>query len=1567
MRRVCLPLHRPDPVLLWTAVLLALVLLLARCAVASGYERRLYFQPLEPRVQLAQNTVSAIHTDQFGFLWIATQAGLHRYDGHNLQLIQHDPEDPDSLADNLVTALAEDDRQQLWVGTNSAWLAVIDLRSGRLRNLPRRGDLRADRVSALHFVPGQGLWIGTGRGVEVLEPGADQARLVYAVTNPRHGHVHAIRAWHGAVHVAAHDGLYSFTPGVDEPQRWGDQPVYALGPSAGGRSLLAGMADGLYELMPSGLERRWPQRPPAPASDVDPTAVHAPPPTPVRVLALDVDGRGQVWMAVPGQGLARLQADLRTADWFRREDGVPGTLPEDRLTQVAIDPSGVLWVGGETTGLSHVPIEGARFSLIVDVGRSRRAANNVRSLLESPTGEWWIGTEGDGLKRYDPRTGQFTHFDTPIATLLDRQQSAEDLRILSLAHDTARDRLWIGSNQGLFSRETDGQFRRWSTSVTAADDLFRQAPLRSLVLESGDILWVATSGHGVMRVDAASGEVQARYRHDPTDPHSLTHDFVLKAYVDRHGHRWFGTMLGLSRLDTQGRWQRFRFDAAVPDSLPGDLVRALHEDPAGRLWVGTHSGLARVDEVGDEVRFVRTDVRRVLPSGTVYGILGDDQGRLWLSSNIGLACLDPETGHIQGFGMVEGLQGLEFNGDAALRLRDGQMLFGGLSGINRFQPALYEPSSWAAPVRLTALSHGRARRSKSFVQALQQVQIDHADRIVQFEFASLDLRDPQRNAYAYRLRGFDTDWVEGRGLAQATYTNLNPGQYVFQARASNRDGVYSPQELSITLDVRPPWWLSRLARGSYAAALALVIGISLLDRQRRRILRREHLGELRAREERLSVCLWGSGDDFWDWDIQRGVLYRHGTEQLLGTNQDGQLSELDWMRHVVHPEDLPLVRRRMEVALSGGQPYYESEHRIRGGTSDWVWVLARGKVVERDDAGRPLRMAGTARNITHMRTTQQELRIAAEVIRSMSEAVGVLDLELRFVSVNPAFERVTGYAMDEALGQPLGLLDSPRHSEAEYQTVRRQIVEAGRWHGELWLRRKNASDLCVALEAVRIRRNAEPDLSVVVMNDITQRKQAELELKYLANFDALTGLPNRTMFNGRLLQAVRRATRRQARLALLFIDLDRFKQINDTLGHAAGDELLRVTSRRMSATVPSGAIVARLGGDEFTVLLPDIAGEAAVQGIAQALLDAFIEPANLGGNEVVISPSIGIAYFPEHGEDPGTLLKHADAAMYSAKDAGRNTWRVYNDELAHLTRQRVALEAGLRRALERREFQLVFQPIVRLADRRIVALETLLRWHHPEFGTIAPDVFVPILEESGMVVTVGSWVLSEALAQLSHWRAIGFTDLRLAVNISTLQLLRGELDKDIAERLRHFDLPGECLELELTESLVMANPEQSIRSLDALAAMGVGIVVDDFGTGYSSLSYLKKLPINKLKIDKSFIRDIGRDPDDTTIVNIVIALAHVLELKAVAEGVETTEQLAFLASSGCDHVQGYLLCRPLPAVEIEQFMLDQRALQPSSVAIPTAVPAPLPGPSVPPDTRAPAPATDRTASRAPRS
>lgn len=713
----------------------------------------------------------------------------------------------------------------------------------------------------------------------------------------------------------------------------------------------------------------------------------------------------------------------------------------------------------------------------------------------------------------------------------------------------------------------------------------------------------------------------------------------------------------------------------------------------------------------------------------------------------------------------------------------------------------------------------------------------------------------------------------------------------------------------------------------------LLFGLAVFwwrGRRTHRYRERAHRRDIREREERLKLALWGSGDEFWDWNIARNELFRFGADQLLGHASSYERLGTDaWRSQEIHPDDLARVESAISQHIDGATAFFESEHRIRGVEDNWVWVRSRGKVVSRDVDGHPTRMAGTARDITVDRRAERDRRIASEVLRSMGEAVAVVDLNFCFVSVNAAFSRITGYEENEVHGRPSTLLDSTQHSDEFYRRTRDMLVERGHWAGEMWQRRKDGDEFLGWLEISEVcDGDAQRSHFVAVVSDITDKKRVEQELRYLANYDTLTGLPNRALLSERLARAIVRARRQDTRVAVLFLDLDRFKDINDSLGHAVGDRILKAVAARLLASARGTDTVARLSGDEFTLVLEDIREVSAVQKIAQDIIAAFAVPLEVDDrHDVTISPSIGISLYPDHGLVPTDLLKYADTAMYQAKSSGRNTYTFYTEEMDAAARRRAVMAASLRKALERGEFRLLFQPRLSLVDGNITGVEALLRWHNPELGEIVPTVFIPLAEETGQIVPIGEWVLRESLMALKRWRHAGLLDVSMAVNVSVLQILRSNLPELLAQLLAEIEVPADRVELEITESMVMANAEQTNNALNALRRMGASIAIDDFGTGYSSLVYLKRLPIDTLKIDKEFVGDLTRDPDDEAITATVISMAHSLGLNVIAEGVETQQQMDYLREHGCDEIQGYWLSPPLDAHHCLAFMRTWQPLR----------------------------------------
>ncbi|MGH8352676.1 MAG: bifunctional diguanylate cyclase/phosphodiesterase [Pseudomonas sp.] len=566
-----------------------------------------------------------------------------------------------------------------------------------------------------------------------------------------------------------------------------------------------------------------------------------------------------------------------------------------------------------------------------------------------------------------------------------------------------------------------------------------------------------------------------------------------------------------------------------------------------------------------------------------------------------------------------------------------------------------------------------------------------------------------------------------------------------------------------------------------------------------------------------------------------------------------------------------------------------------------------------------------ARDITERQQMQEKLLQAATVFESTAEGVMITDTQQRISAVNRAFSEITGYSEQEALGQSPRLLASGQHDSAFYAAMWHQLTAAGHWQGEIWNRRKNGEPYpeWLTINAVR-NPQGQTTHFVGVFADISSLKHAQARLDYQAHHDPLTGLPNRLLFENRLRAALSDAETDERKGAVLFLDLDRFKHINDSLGHPVGDLLLKSIAIRLKEQLRDIDTVARLGGDEFIVLLPGLHRPSDAELVANKLLNCFSAPFQADDHEFFISSSIGVSLFPEDGNDVATLVKNADAAMYRSKARGRNRVEFYTRDLTFQATERMAVEHELRRALERAELSLYYQPKLCLASQRLVGAEALIRWHHPVFGEIPPDRFIPLAEETGLILPLGDWILQEACRQMREWQDQHAPFGPLSVNLAGAQLRQPQLSARIEQLLKASGLDPARLQLEITENFIMSQAEEALAILHQLKHLGVQLAIDDFGTGYSSLSYLKRLPLDILKIDQSFVRGLPDDPHDAAIARAIIALGRSMQLTVIAEGVETKAQERFLALEGCEQIQGYVVSRPLPAEAFAHNFLDPR-------------------------------------------
>lgn len=701
-------------------------------------------------------------------------------------------------------------------------------------------------------------------------------------------------------------------------------------------------------------------------------------------------------------------------------------------------------------------------------------------------------------------------------------------------------------------------------------------------------------------------------------------------------------------------------------------------------------------------------------------------------------------------------------------------------------------------------------------------------------------------------------------------------------------------------------WVS----ASVAAQAAAIIALIMLLRSRRNIIaaRERAVAELETERATLSALIGALPDVVWVKDVTgRQVLCNSPAMARVGdyfgvecdANGEVQLSALD--------------RKVLEERRAHTEETVQVD--VVGGTS---LVLETTRAPLFDSAGQLTGVLGVSRDITERKRVEEQIRLAALVYQNSSEAMMISDETGRVIAVNPAFSRITGHAAEDVIGKPQPIFQADELGAASYEELLAGLDEAGHWHGEAWQVHGSGRRYLTRLTLNIINEsNAKSRRYVSLFSDITQKKEIEHQIWVQANFDALTGLPNRRMFMRQLADALDVAKERGTTLALLFVDLDHFKEVNDTLGHAAGDILLKETAHRLSACIEKGDIVARLSGDEFTVVLNENVNANRVTLVAEKLVQALAQPFHFGAKTASISGSIGAALAPSDGDDVETLLKNADLSMYAAKKQGKNRYFIFNQTLRNEAQRRAQLISDLKDALATGQFFLEYQPIVDLNSGRVSKAEALIRWNHPSRGLVPPAEFIPLAEKAGLIGDIGMWVFHEAARQCKLFRDKGHPDFRVSINVSPAQFSLNEFNRDewisfLAEQ----GLPGGAVVAEITEGLLLEGSSATSKLVE-FRESGIRISIDDFGTGYSALSYLQKYDVDYLKIDQSFVRGLSNDQNDRVLCEAIIAMAHKLGIKVVAEGVESEAQRDILKQAGCNFGQGYLFSRPVSASQLE--------------------------------------------------
>ncbi|MDJ0836003.1 MAG: EAL domain-containing protein [Acidobacteriota bacterium] len=1481
----------------------------------------LRFEHLTTEDGLSQEWIYSIMQDSRGFVWIGTEFGLNRYDGERFRVYTN----RDGLPNNYVSTVYEDRQGNIWAGTLSG-LARIDTIEDTIRvfahDAAKPDSLSSNDVTGFAEDQDGALWITTFNGLNRFDAGTETFKIWRNdKSNPASLPDNRVRTlyidgqnryWLGLEEGAATFDPQSeiFTP-LDLTLADGRKPPVRKIASGVGDALWLATTEGLFQYHPADRKVRvWrhdPKKTNTPASN--------------RLHDLIVDDSGNLWLAT-ADGLDYFDVDAGVFHHHRHDPTRLKSLGHNTVYALMVDRGGLLWVGAHGNGIS---IWNPRTSLIEAF--SRRPGNKhslggdvVWNFAEHPDGSLWVATES-GLGRMDPATKKFTHY----------RHNRNNPR--SLSHNTVystavenNGMVWAGTAMGL----------NRLNPKTGAIKIFREDPddagslsndiVFTLLVDGLGYLWAGTDG-GLNRWREETGDFR-RHLHDPDDPRSLSGNSIRSLHQGSSGHIWVGTENGVNRYDPQSeRFDRFLFEKAR-SSTDVAAVTAMCEAEPGVLWLGhAGTGLMKLDFRGNPFEPIATTYdQTVFPNQNLFSLLPDDRGRFWIATSRGLVRFHPDSGEIRVFDSLDGLLSNELNEGAGYRSRAGKMYFGSVRGFNAFYPEDLEPTFPPPNVTIVAIDLAdrktiQGRQKQPIVMTWEQ----RAD--FRISFAAMDYTKRGRNRYRYRLLGFHRDWREVTGKGEANYTNLGAGSYTFEVIAINSDEVPSPKPARLRIRIEPPVWRSRPVLVLYLIFFSTLAGFLIRARilKRREKERTDH--ELRESEKRLKLALWGSGGFMWDWNSATDEIYRKDFPELLGYEDENFSRKTLDQRSMVHPSDLFQVEKSWQDHISGKSPYFEAEYRIRSAKGTWRWIHERGMAADRDKLGRALRMSGTYKDVSEQKRTEDKIRLFAKAFENTTDAMMILNTRQVIIAVNSAFSQITGYTTFEAAGQHISVLNSNRHEADFYEHLIDMVHTTDKWEGEFWAKRKDGEEfpMWVNMSLLRDTKGMITNY-VAVFSDITERKRAEEELRHLANYDVLTGLPNRTLFQDRLNQALRHAQRHDTKLALLFIDLDHFKKINDSFGHAVGDLLLKGVSRRLVDTLRNEDTVARLGGDEFIVLLEDTNDPGAAAQVAQKLLSSVEQSFTLEGQEVRVNMSIGISLYPDDGHNMETLLKNADTAMYHSKNEGRNNFQFYTEELNVRAYELLKLENALRKAVELDQLLLLYQPQFSVPDGRLVGVEALVRWDHPDKGMVSPGTFIPLAEETGVINALGAWVLDEACRQATEWNAAGIDRFTISVNLSAEQLKQRDLVETVARIMSDHQIGENQLELEITEGVMIDNRERTIETLERFREMGIRLAMDDFGTGYSSLSYLRTFPIDKLKIDRTFVKDVINNSQSAAIARTIINLAENLSLEVMAEGVETIDQLSFLNNSGCHIIQGFLLGKPLPA-EMIPGLIDNEGIQ----------------------------------------
>jgi diguanylate cyclase (GGDEF)-like protein/PAS domain S-box-containing protein len=1484
--------------------LFVLILVIQFNQVVYASENNYFHLPTYSQ-RLTNLWITAILEDEQGYLWIGTEQGLNRLDPQQNIAIKDAIAVNLGLEDTYIWDLANLDQHRILVATTTG-LYFFDYRTNQFSRFGTEQlfpQFQGGGVFALTQTKAGQTWILALNGLYLLDKRGEKLQdfthLLNQIPNSKDNDFIALAATNDQqLYIATRKQVHALHVQQNSIEIVLDTTY--LHPSIGKLTSLT--LDEQQHLWVGGREGAVLIAPQDERLILQNISGH-------YISQMLIDEYNIMWIATH-QGLLKFNRKTNEMASFQAYNQAAYQIQKRRLSRVKKDHNGAIWVGTQGAGLNVYLPPASQVELINHNSSYPFALinNDVWAIHEDNNG--YIVATNAGVQFYDK------HRNTSVVLNLLKSDSTAPLDEIIYTIKPLQNNYLLGGEDGLFLVEYPSL-----TITRLAQPMAGFPPIDSRVLDVEIVknqLYIATD-NGVYLV-SMEHEQHAWLGKEQ----GLRNTYVKDIEVDAQGNLWLGTPQGVSVLPATSD-QFYHYLQAKDDELfVNEVSKLLLLEPGLMLVSFYNKGLFAIDYRNgfEHAKVLDLNIKYGISYKNIFTLARVDQQFLLLGTDQGLYRVDTQNNIAEMYNKSDGLPSAEFNEGAAFCVTQWGCSLGSSAGVLKIKPEQLRHRIDKNNVRASELKiHYSEQLSDWLLRPPTSVSLAPTHSGLSVKFTSLNYLDSQVTKFKYRLLPNQQTFIE-LGSGELFLSKLQPGKYQLEVMGT-LNNVWQQQRFILPINAQPFWWQTLAARLTLMTISALILIFVIQNRMNyiRRIKRYNH--ELFLREQTIQLALWGSDAGTWHWTRADNVVILTQLADDGKHMRDVQFDEKRWLSAIT-PEIRTKVQQRWQAYISKPKGSYKDEYTIRL-NGQLRWFVVSGKAVEMDKQGQAEKIVGTFQDSSEQKSLEEERLLFGQAFESSNEGIIILDEVFNNRGVNPSAERITGFTKQELMQGSVNKLFAD-NSIPHYQEILALVNTHGNWQGESKIKTKQNKDCPVWMNITKMLRSHDINYYLILFADISESKNADRALRQLTNYDVLTGLANRKLFEQHLAFAIEHGKANIHRLALLFIDLVRFKAINDRYGHNVGDIVLHKVAQRMQSVLAKDDIVARFGGDKFVILL----GTSATRDVDQrchALLATFEQNILLNDMQFHIGITIGISLWPDDDESGDQLIKHAEMAMYQAKAAGRNHFQYFSAGLQQKELEKLKIEQELLYALEKQQFSLYYQPQIDARTNDIIGVEALIRWIHPVNGFISPEVFIPIAEANGLIIPISNWVLETAVKTAIQWhQKLSFT-IKMAVNISGLHFNEPNFAQGIIAVLTKYQLPPDSLCLEITEGMLISDVEQPLAALKQLRNLGVQVAIDDFGTGYSSLAYLKHFPVTSLKIDKSFVLNLARDINDQAIVNSVISLGHFLGFSVIAEGVEQLVDYQMLQQMNCDQVQGYYFAKPLPEPQalafIEQHRLEQ--------------------------------------------